>query len=54
MAGITNQHLQFATIKPEVAGSAVVTCDVEFTVFEVNAMNILGLQFELHCERHAR
>jgi hypothetical protein len=50
MASITNQHLQVATIRPNVAGSAVVTCDVEFTEFEVNAMNVLGLQFELHCE----
>lgn len=27
-----------------------VTCGVEFTEFEVNAMNLLGMRYSLHCE----
>ncbi len=26
------------------------TCDIAFTEVEVNAMNMLGLQYTLHCE----
>src|SRR6185503_2105105 len=50
MATITNAELTVTTNHPEDRASVVVTCDVEFTEVEVNAMNILGLQYTLHCQ----
>ena len=50
MATITNAELTITTNRPEDRASVVVTCDVEFTEVEVNAMNMLGLQYTLHCQ----
>ena len=50
MASITNAELTVTTNRPEDRASVVVTCDVEFTEVEVNAMNMLGLQYTLHCQ----
>ena len=50
MATITNAELTITTNRPEDRASVVVTCDVGFTQVEVNAMNMLGLQYTLHCQ----
>ena len=50
MATITNAELTVTTNRPEDRAAVVVTCDVEFTEVEVNAMNMLGLQYTLHCQ----
>jgi hypothetical protein len=50
MASITNAELTVTTNRPEDRASVVITCDVEFTEVEVNAMKMLGLQYTLHCQ----
>lgn len=50
MATISNAKLTITTNRPEDRASLIVTCDVEFTEVEVNAMNMLGLQYTLHCQ----
>jgi hypothetical protein len=50
MASITNAELTITTNRPQDQASVVVTCDIAFTEVEVNAMNMLGLQYTLHCE----
>jgi len=45
------KHIQLAvtTDRPLDRAGVVVNCDLEFTEVEVNAMNVLGLQYELSC-----
>ena len=49
MPAITNVVLTISTDTALDRARVVVNCDVEFTQVEVNAMNILGLQYELSC-----
>jgi hypothetical protein len=49
MATISNAALTITTDRPEDRAHVVVSCDVQFTEVEVNAMNMLGLQYTLHC-----
>jgi len=49
MPAITNVVLTISTDTALDRARVVVNCDVEFTQVEVNAMNILGLQYELRC-----
>lgn len=50
MSTINNAELTITTNRPLDEATVVVTCDVQFTDVEVNAMNMLGLQYTLHCE----
>jgi hypothetical protein len=50
MATIENPQLTVTTNRPEDRASVVTSCDVDFTEVEVNAMNLLGLQYTLTCE----
>jgi hypothetical protein len=50
MATINNPDLTVTTNRPSDQASVVVTCDIEFTDVEVNAMNMLGLQYTLTCQ----
>jgi len=49
MASITNAELSITTDRPEDRANVIVSCNVQFTEVEVNAMNVLGLQYTLHC-----
>jgi hypothetical protein len=50
VATIKNPQLAIATDRAHDEATVTVVCDVEFTEFEVNAMNLLGLRYSLHCE----
>ncbi|SRR6266566_7261028 len=50
MAIMKNPQLAIATDRAQDKATVTVVCDVEFTEFEVNAMNLLGLRYSLHCE----
>ena len=50
MAAINNPELSVTTNRPQDRATVVVSCDVEFTDVEVNAMNMLGLQYTLSCQ----
>jgi hypothetical protein len=50
MATITSSELTVTTNRPDDRASVVVSCDVEFTEVEVNAMNMLGLRYTLTCQ----
>ena len=50
MATIDNPELTVTTNRPDDRASVIVSCDVEFTDVEVNAMNLLGLQYTLNCQ----
>jgi hypothetical protein len=50
MATINNPELTVTTNRPVDRASVIVTCDVEFTEVEVNAMNMLGLEYTLTCQ----
>ena len=50
MARITNAELTITTDRPQNNATVMVNCDIEFTEVEVNAMDLLGLQYTLHCE----
>jgi hypothetical protein len=50
MASIDNPELTVTTNRPVDRASVVVSCDVEFTDVEVNAMNMLGLEYTLTCQ----
>ena len=50
MATINNTRLAIATDPLDDRATITVTCDVEFTDVEVNAMNILGLRYSLQCQ----
>jgi hypothetical protein len=49
MATINTAELAIFTDKLLDRANVTVNCDVEFTEVEVNAMNILGMQYELSC-----
>jgi hypothetical protein len=50
MATINNPELTVTTDQPVDRAAVIVSCDIEFTDVEVNAMNMLGLQYNLTCE----
>jgi hypothetical protein len=50
MPTINNPELTVTTNRPVDRAAVIVTCDVDFTDVEVNAMNMLGLQYSLTCE----
>jgi hypothetical protein len=50
MASITDAQLRVTTRRPQDQASVVVSCNIAFTEVEVNAMNLLGLQYTLHCQ----
>jgi hypothetical protein len=52
MAAITDARLSVAIDVSRDKAALVVTCDVAFTEVEVNAMNVLGLQYTLQCRVH--
>src|SRR5262249_52647954 len=49
MASINNHGLTVTTNRPDDRASVIVSCDIEFTEVEVNAMNLLGLRHTLTC-----
>jgi hypothetical protein len=49
MPSINNAELIISTDRPSDRASVVVSCDVEFTEVEVNAMDVLGLRYTLTC-----
>lgn len=50
MANISTVELNITTNRPQDRATLAVSCDVEFTEFEVNAMNMLGLRHRLQCK----
>jgi hypothetical protein len=50
MASINRPELTVTTNRPNDRASVIVSCDIEFTDVEVNAMNLLGLQYTLTCQ----
>jgi hypothetical protein len=50
MATISNPELTVTTNRPVDRAAVIVNCDIEFTDVEVNAMNMLGLKYNLTCE----
>jgi hypothetical protein len=50
MATINSPELTVTTNRPDDRASVVVTCDIEFTDVEVNAMSMLGLEYTLTCQ----
>ena len=50
MATLNTVELNVTTNRPQDTATMVVTCAVEFTDFEVNAMNLLGLRYNLQCQ----
>jgi hypothetical protein len=49
MPSITNIQMSITTHRPQNEALLIVTCGVEFTEVEVNAMNLLGLAYRLDC-----
>lgn len=49
MASIYRPKLTIAPNRLENTARVLATCGVEFTEFEANAMNLLGLRFEVTC-----
>jgi hypothetical protein len=49
VAEVSTPKLTIATDRPIEKAALTVECDVDFTQFEVNEMNILGLQYEVQC-----
>ena len=50
MATLNTVELKVTTNRPQDTATMVVSCAVEFTDFEVNAMNLLGLRYNLQCQ----
>ena len=50
MPTIKNAALSITTDRPRDVATVVVSCDIEFTEVEVNAMDILGLRYLLQCQ----
>jgi len=50
MAAIHSPRLAITTDRLQDRATIVVACDLDFTEFEVNAMNILGLRYTLRCD----
>ena len=49
MAQVSNPTLTVATDRPIDQAGLTVECDADFTDFEVNEMNILGLRYQVQC-----
>jgi hypothetical protein len=49
MASIKHPQLAITTDRPHDRATIRVGCEVEFTEFEVNAMNMLGVRYTLQC-----
>jgi hypothetical protein len=49
MASIKHPQLAITVDRPHDKATLVVSCEVEFTQFEVNAMNVLGVRYTLQC-----
>ena len=49
MPTIKHADLSVTTDRPLDRATVIVSCDVEFTDVEVNAMNVLGLRYRLDC-----
>lgn len=49
MASIKHPQLAITADRSRDTATIVVSCDVEFTEFEVNAMNMLGVRYTLQC-----
>lgn len=49
MPRIDDVELAILTDQPRNRAMVAVSCIVEFTEFEVNAMNMLGLRYKLYC-----
>jgi len=49
MATIIDPQLSIQVDRSAQLASVKVTCDVEFTQFETNSMNLLGIQYALEC-----
>ena len=49
MGSIKHPQLAITADRPHNNATIVVSCDVEFTEFEVNAMNMLGVRYTLEC-----
>jgi hypothetical protein len=52
MASIIDPQLSIETDRAQKTATIRVSCDVEFTQFEVNAMTELGLAYSLSCDLH--
>jgi len=50
MASIASPQLAIETNPVQKKATITVSCDVEFTEFEVNAMTLLGLSYSLRCD----
>jgi hypothetical protein len=50
MPTINNPELTVTTNRPTDRAMVIVSCDVEFTEVEFNAMNLLGLEYTLRCK----
>jgi len=50
MATINNPRLAISTDPLHQRANISVSCDVDFTDVEVNAMNLLGLRYRLECQ----
>ncbi len=49
MATIDRPELAIGTDRLQDLATLSVSCEVHFTEFEVNAVNLLGLRYRLHC-----
>jgi hypothetical protein len=49
MATLKNVYMTVTSTQPGHSAGVTVECSLEFTEFEVNAMNVLGLSYELGC-----
>jgi hypothetical protein len=49
MVALHNIRLAITTDPAHGIARIVVSCDVDFTEYEVNAMNVLGLRYSLEC-----
>src|SRR5690349_17787457 len=50
MASINHPELSVTSNRPDDRASVIVNCDIEFTEVEINAMNMLGLEYTLTCQ----
>ena len=50
MATVNTVELQVTTDRSRETATMVVRCEVEFSDFEVNSMNQLGLRYNLQCQ----
>jgi len=50
MASIEHPQLQVSTDPLQNQARVVANCDIAFTDFEINAMDVLGLQYSIDCQ----